>query len=490
MRLETKKFTSISRQLLRVVFAFYFSITVIITIIHFSLEYYNTKATIQDELILISKTFRKGLEIALWNYDTPQIKSIAQGIIELPTVLGVKIYDKNTNQLIYELYDKYFDKSSSNIFSYTMDLFYEKNYIGTIRYYSNSSIVFDRVKLGFYIIFINSLIKSLILTFLFFWAFNKYLTKPLDKITANIKNVDLHNLSKLQHIDYDNTKNNEITLLSHSFNLMLKNLSEKLTQLKDTQKHLVQSEKMVSLGNMVAGVAHEINTPVGMALTGITHLSDETKKLQNLYQKEEMSEEDFEEFLNNSLELNHSIEVNLKKAASLVKSFKQVAVDQTSGEDRVFDLNEYIKEILLSLHNKLKKTKIKVITDISENIIISGNPGHYSQIITNLIMNSLIHGFKEDEEGLIKISASIDKNNNLNLVYLDTGKGITQDTKEKIFDPFFTTNRENGGSGLGMSIIYNIITSSLKGTIDIKDNNPKGVKFIINLPQNKEKKIK
>jgi len=476
------KFQSISRQLLKVVFAFYFAVTIIITLIHFSLEYYNTKKTIQEELVLISKTFKKGLETALWNFDTPQIKSIVQGIIELPTVLGVEIYDKNTKQIIYELYTKGFNKKASNVFSYKLDLFFDNNYVGTINYYCNSDIVFDRVKLGFYIIFINSIIKSIILTILFLWAFNRYLTRPLDKITKNIQKLDLHNLSSHQQIEYDRRKNNEITILSKAFNQMLNNLEKNLAKLQDTQKHLLQSEKMVALGGMVAGVAHEINTPVGMALTGITHLYEETKRLEKLYKNDEMTQEDFEEYLKTSFELNKSIQINLNKAAELVKSFKQVAVDQTSGEIRTFKLKEYINEILLSLHNKLKKTKIKVEVDIDENIIIKANPGHYSQIITNFVMNSLIHGFKKDEEGIIKIKAFVNTSDNLVIEYSDTGKGIPDNLKDKIFDPFFTTNREGGGSGLGMSIIYNLITSSLQGTITLGNNEPRGVKFVINVP--------
>lgn len=270
--------------------------------------------------------------------------------------------------------------------------------------------------------------------------------------------------------------------LEEKIKLETQKVQDQYKVLVETQKAMVENEKFASLGILVAGVAHEINTPVGLSLTGITHIQEELKNLEKSFKNEEMTEREFTEFIDDTKLMSKSITANLIKAAHLVKSFKQVAVDQSSEEDRIFNLYEYVDEILISLHNKIKLTNIKIEVIINKKILIKSNPGSFSQILSNLIMNSLIHGFKKDDKGTISITVNVDKNN-LELIYKDSGKGMSKEVQAKIFDPFFTTNRSNGGSGLGMNIIYNIITRKLKGKIRIISTEDKGSEFIINIPE-------
>ena len=272
-------------------------------------------------------------------------------------------------------------------------------------------------------------------------------------------------------------RSNELKENYMAVNNLNKTLEEKILEIERSRKQLIESEKMAALGSMVAGVAHEINTPVGMALTGITHLYDETKKLQKLFEEAKLSEEDFRNYLENSTVLNRSIQNNLHKAAELVKSFKQVAVDQSSDEMRTFNLRQYMDEILLSIHNEVKKTKHKIIVDIEPEIELNSNPGAFSQIMTNLVMNSMIHAFENKEEGQIKISATTNEEEKFCIVYEDDGKGLNKEQKEKIFEPFFTTKRGSGGSGLGMHIVYNLVTSKLGGKIKVESEEGKGIRF-------------
>ncbi len=255
-------------------------------------------------------------------------------------------------------------------------------------------------------------------------------------------------------------------------------LEQTITSLKDTQKKLVKSEKMASLGGLVAGVAHEINTPVGTGLTGITHFLDITKKIKKDYDEENITEEEFKEYLILSQDLAETITLNLNTTANLVKSFKKISVDQTTEDKRVFEVKEYIDEILLSITNILKQTEIDITIECDEDIKIDSYPGAFSQIITNLIINSIRHGFDENEKGNIKIKVN-KKENNLIVIYSDDGKGILEENLPKIFDPFFTTNRDHGGTGLGLNIIYNIVEYQLNGSIVCNSEYGVGVSFII-----------
>jgi signal transduction histidine kinase len=251
--------------------------------------------------------------------------------------------------------------------------------------------------------------------------------------------------------------------------------------LKQTRERMIMSEKMASLGGLVAGMAHEINTPVGIGIGSASQLTEMTKNLKSAYQQEEVSEEEFEKYLQDAVELGELTESNLKRAAELVRSFKQVAVDQSIEEQRAFQLKEYIDEVLLSLKNQLKRGRISVVVDCPADLVFTSYPGAFSQIITNLIINSITHGFEPGGEGKIRIEAGIE-DDLLQFIYSDNGKGIAKQHLSKIFDPFFTTNRQGGSTGLGMQIIYNLVTEKLNGDISCESEPGEGVRFTILAP--------
>jgi signal transduction histidine kinase len=234
--------------------------------------------------------------------------------------------------------------------------------------------------------------------------------------------------------------------------------------LKLTQGQLIQSEKMVALGGLVAGVSHEINTPVGVSVTAASHLQEKTKELAELFSKSLMKKSDLEKYLNLSNESSEVILANLQRASELIRSFKQVAVDQSNEEKRSFKIKEYLSQVLLSLKPKLKKTNIVIGVNCEEDLEVHSFPGAFSQIITNLVMNSLVHAFEEGQEGTIIFDIE-KQDNSILFTYSDNGKGIDKEIIGKIFDPFFTTKRGHGGTGLGLNIIYNIVTQTLGGTI-------------------------
>ena len=257
-------------------------------------------------------------------------------------------------------------------------------------------------------------------------------------------------------------------------------LRESLIKLQETQKSLVEAEKMASLAVLVAGVAHEINTPIGISVTAASYLKQQTDILSEKYNQGSMKRSELESYIKTALESVKVLFDNVEKASDHISSFKKVAVDQASQEKRSFNLKGYTNEILLTLLPAFKKTKHKVTVTGKDDINIESMPGSLSQIVTNLVMNSLKHGFEEIESGEIKIDLDIDKENDIAVFrYSDNGIGMNEDTKAKLFDPFFTTKRGEGGSGLGMHIVYNLVTQSLRGVLTFETFPGKGVSFEI-----------
>lgn len=270
----------------------------------------------------------------------------------------------------------------------------------------------------------------------------------------------------------------------------LKNANQKLTdslqQLQNTQKQMVEQEKMASLGSLVAGVAHEINTPIGIGITAISHLEHIISELEEPFYQGKLSKSNFENALRNLKECHNLVFSNLERAAQLVKSFKMVAVDQSSEEKRLFNLKNYLSDVITSLRPELRKTNLTLELNVDASLFLNSFPGAFSQIFTNLIMNSIIHGFNPSDTGLILISAKLEEDT-LVIDYKDSGKGISADISQKIFDPFFTTNRDTGGSGLGTHIIYNLVTQALNGSIELDNSAEQGAHFIIMIPWEKVK---
>lgn len=315
---------------------------------------------------------------------------------------------------------------------------------------------------------------------------DKLLNEHYDQLKEKI-------LERDDEIDARITAEKEILTLNETLELKVEDRTKKLKEsnqeleksmdkLKETQDTLIETEKMASLGELVAGVAHEINTPIGLSLTGITHFISTSDRISKLYEKDELNEEDFEKFINTSKELATSININLEKTANLVRSFKQVAVDQSSDGKREFELITYIDEILLSINNITKKYKVKINIDAPKAITIKGYPGVVSQIFTNLIMNTLKHGYDKIDVGAIDISIQ-DNADHINIIFKDYGNGISEENLAKIFNPFFTTKRDDGGSGLGLSIIYNLITKKLNGTIQCESTLGEGTTFSVSIPK-------
>ncbi len=258
-------------------------------------------------------------------------------------------------------------------------------------------------------------------------------------------------------------------------------LSQAIEDLQATQKQLVESEKMAALGSLVAGVAHEINTPVGTSITAASTLKHETQSFNQDVLQGKLKRSSLNNYLEIANESSNLIVNNLNRASDLIQSFKQVAVDSANLEKRDFAIKPYIEEILSSLAPKFRHTALTLTVEGESHIKLDTYPGAIAQIVTNFAMNSLNHAYQPGEKGKIHFQVS-QQQNAVVIEYSDDGCGIPSENLSKIFEPFFTTARNQGGTGLGLHIVYNLVTQKLQGTIDVKSEVNLGTIFIITLP--------
>ena len=258
-------------------------------------------------------------------------------------------------------------------------------------------------------------------------------------------------------------------------------LESTILELKSTQDKLVNSEKMAALGGMVQGVAHELNTPIGLSITGASHIKNDTARIVKLLSENKMKRSDLDDYFTETGNLTTSICVSLDKAASLIRSFKLVSVEQHEELKQVFDVRENLVDILYSIGPSLKEKKIELINNIDEGISLCSYPGVFYQIYTNLINNAVLHGFEGREKGSITIAANYEQDG-LHMTFTDDGIGMSPEVLKKVFEPFFTTKRANGGTGLGMNIIFNLVNEKLFGNIEVSSELEHGTTFSFLIP--------
>ncbi|MEP0173989.1 MAG: ATP-binding protein [Paraglaciecola sp.] len=565
----------LSKKLLTRVLSVYFVLTLIVTAGQIVTEYLNAKSHIESELQTLKNTFSTSLTRAIWELNTPQAKSIAEGLMELPIVEGVQIRDENGNYIsnlgrTSELSNESITKGvvrdhSGGTFGYSFPLIFEfsgrTSLVGDVTLYSSSDIIFGRIEVGIFFLLGNAIVKTAFLVFLFMSAFRTMLTNPLNELTQQISDFNLNdpNSSKL---DLSINENNELKVLETSYNKLIDEVIDYQAKLAGTQNELqqanrrlddqnisleedvakktatlskimldleqqkdellinqrelrqenenrqfiedelrkrnselatsmetiqlakdqlVESAKMASLGGLVAGIAHDVNTPLGVGVTATSFLQDRVDKLKVAYEDKKLTGSTMSSFISEAQQTITLLTNNLNRASDLISSFKQVAVDQTSEAEREINVSEYLIEIVQSLAPSIKKTQHTIDVHCPDDLTIKCAPGVLAQILTNMIMNSLIHGFENKPKGSIGINIT-QQDNNLLIHYTDDGKGLDKITLGQHFDAFFTTKRGEGGSGLGTHIMYNLVTQTLKGKIQASSELGEGLHYKISIP--------
>ena len=536
--LGLKLVRSISIKFLSIVLSIYLMLTLIVTAIHIYVEYRHTHEEVYTVFEASENTFKHILASDLLNLDYEQLSTKAKSIIGLPYITGI-IITTDQNESIVNIGVTSNNKSQDNAlishtFPLTISVKGTVTEIGKVTFYSNTNFIFNSIRQSIVMLCVNAAIKTAAVFLLISVAFKILLTTPLGKLAKQACEINPNSLDNSK-INVAKNHKDELGILQSALNSMINKTSEafasldaqnkdlekivdkrtqelqesitdlneqhaqleneievrhqselalakSLTELKNTQSQLIESEKMAALGRLVAGVAHEINTPIGLSLAGISHFQITLKEVARLFDEGELEEDDFTRFINESQELSSTINNSLQRAAELIRSFKLVAVDQSAEEIRQFDIIQYLNETMVSLRNKLKQSKVTFeVNAKSAPLIINNYPGSWAQIFTNLIQNTLIHAYEPQSEGKVELNFYTEENR-LIFEFIDDGKGMTQETINKIFEPFYTTNRANGGSGLGMNVVFNIVRQKMHGTINVESDLDKGTKFIINVP--------
>ncbi|MCE2593856.1 HAMP domain-containing histidine kinase [Motilimonas cestriensis] len=276
---------------------------------------------------------------------------------------------------------------------------------------------------------------------------------------------------------------NEVALRTREIFEKQEQLKAVIKEMELTKQQLVESEKMASLGNLVCGVAHEVNTPLGICVTLASYMQEESNKLLTHFESGNIKRSTFVDFCQQSRENYQILLENLQRAAALVKSFKQIAVDQQAEEARTIRISAYLKDVLLSLEPELNKGDVLVsVSAPDDEPEVFTFPGVIAQIATHLALNAFIHGFARGaQSGHVDFSLVYDKQQ-VNLTVSDDGRGIDTAIIGKIFEPFFTTDRGLGGAGLGLSIVYNLVVHKLNGHIQCESETGHGAEFMIEFP--------
>ncbi|MFD2164795.1 ATP-binding protein [Thalassotalea euphylliae] len=463
----------------------------------------------QDDIVSLNQRFKNiehsyipSMATSLWDFNNNLIEQQIKGIVDLPDIGYVKVvsdlgkeYDFGAKAVVDQgIFREY-------------KIIYGDDEIGVLNVYATYEDIYQRLwqKAGFIITseFIKIFIVALVIVFVVHWM----VTRHIYQITQYAQQLAGDNLDNSLELDSRPKEKDELDFLVDAINEMREKIKTdilKLEQAEDAllklngelevkvfdrtaelqesnsqlqqslddltlaKDQLVQSEKMASLGQLVAGVAHEVNTPLGICVTSITALKEKVDTLQKSVEAQELTKTQLTDTLNLLLEYQQIIERSLNKSVELIRGFKSVAVEQHTDPELKINLAQHVNDVVNTVKTMFKRKKYMIAIDVDEEFEFVTYPSAWNQILTNFLMNSHIHGFENRDEGQISIKFT-QNNGYLTLLYKDDGHGISDEVKKTIFDPFVTTKRGQGGSGLGLNIVFNLVHSKLGGTITCLD---------------------
>lgn len=468
------------------------------------LIYTNYKRTIEVESRSAAEGYadvlEAGMSVPLWNLSPDLGQPIVENVFVDPSVLSVIVYTESGRKFLE--YVRSNDSGAEKAIEVKRDVQYNGNVIGEmVLGYSLDKAKTQASKEASLLAIIICVQLAVSLAAISYLLHRRVLSplKKLDAAAAGIAQGDLSTnipplssdefgslsmrLERMRSVLEENFTELEDRVENRTSELQAVNQTLKgtLNKLQHAQDNLVQSEKLAALGSLVAGVAHELNTPIGNGLTVVSSLCEACETFETEMQAG-LTRGALDRFKRDMDEGTRLVCRNLEKASELVSSFKQVAVDRTSAQRRDFGLKPFMEETLLTVSPIYKRTPYKVSLNMAENINMQGYPGPLGQVITNLLNNAIIHAFDGRDHGTVDVNVRC-AGDTVEIDVIDDGVGIPAENQAKIFDPFFTTKMGEGGNGLGMNIVHNIVTGVMGGNISLRSEVGKGTAFHIVLPK-------
>ena len=502
--------------------------TLLSTSLQLALDYHSDISRIEQQFTNIRTSYLQAITLSVWSLDDSQIQTQLLGLSQLPDIeyVAIKLEERTQWQKGKRLSNA--TKETSFPLVYDSQGIPPTN-IGTLHITASIDNVYQRLINKAGVILVSNGIKTFLVSSFILLLVWRLITRHLKAISDYLTQLELNNLSPPLQLDKNikHNKPDEIDSVAESINLMRSSLHDSyhelnrakvnlqklvlerdqllikeqdhkehleelvserteqletsLTDLQSAQDLLIETEKMAALGNMVAGVAHEINTPIGVCRTAASFQGEGSQLIRQKMKDGTLTQNDLEEFLDDIKKSSELFESNIIKASDLISNFKLIATDQSSDIKHRFNLQEYLNASIETIYPQFKHHNVHFHINVPADIYLNSFPGAFHQVLSNLINNSIIHGFDNKDGGSITISAA-QEDEQLVLHYRDNGRGLTEEEQKKIFEPFFTSRRGNGGSGLGMSIVFNIITRQLQGRANLITSDESGFHLQISLP--------
>ncbi|WP_448385078.1 sensor histidine kinase [Fervidobacterium sp.] len=427
---------------------------IIITILFvlYATSYHNNwKNGMED----FSKTMAVSLSYPAWTYDKRVVEQLTAVMIEKEEIISVVVCDDKDNKLAVR------EKESKLT---TFDLLF-----GT-----------RRLSKAYSLIYADAYVGKVVFT---------YMDRPIRRflVVSGLGAVLLYLVSFL--LISNVKKNKELAAMVNELNEMNAELEMAFNELEETQNKIINAEKMAALGKLMVNIAHDINTPAGIIYSSLTEQQNRLDRIVKKFEADELTEEDFKSCVDTISELTQIMLRNAKRIIELVQSLKRTAMNEMTQTWSEINVKSVVNDVLNAMHPRLRKTKIEVVTEIDDNLVVYTIPGAIAQILMNLIDNAIVHAFEYDNPGKITIKFEKIKSQNdkeyLLLTFSDNGKGMDEETKKRAFEPFYTTDKESG-TGLGLSIVYNLVVDMLGGDIELESKVGKGTTFRIKIPLTKK----
>ena len=482
-------------------------VTLITTSIQLYSDYQYDLDAIEERLDNIRSGHLKALAVNLWNFNDAAISQQLQGIVSSPAIQMATLTSTQG-----DVYQAGVRGQQVHFEQHEFEITYSDESIGQLTLLVTFDEVINKVysKVGLILAsqFLKTFITASCILLIMYWLVTRHIYRVVeytnnlsietlnqnltlegtrnhpDELDQLVDAVNNMQVQLLQDIRKRQQAEEALKVLNEQLEDMVKlrteDLEEALRELTITQDNLIQSEKMSALGQLVAGVSHEINTPIGICVTANSNMKELVDDLNTRFVDNKLTKTAFRNFIEEQQQNLDISQRSLHRAAELIKNFKSVSVHQSSDTLLECDMHGLLLEITGTVETMFKEQDYKIHFDVDKALLIKTYPGAWTQILTNLLMNSHLHGFEDQKGGKVKIIC-FKEQGKLHFYYEDDGVGIPEDIINQVFEPFITTKRGSGGSGLGLNILYNLVRSKLNGTVSV-ENLERGCKFKITCP--------